>query len=386
MVSSTLPPSDPSIPLQIITDFYYDLTDLYTSSPNVSTFFSRAFHTLTPQLLADPLLTNLAIVTGFIVGCYILAFPTRNVSHVDRSWSIVPVIYALVFARSEWIALFKAVVSAASGGGVDLNEVELDFRLLAVSGLIFIWGSRLSYNFARKGGYSLYEEDYRWAYLRKSVYLRNPIAWELFHIFFINIYQHLLLFLITTPAYIAYLARGQEPWNIFDTLASLLVCLFLYTETTADQQQWDFHAKKHAYRKHLEEQQTTSGNGNNAKKLALSRDDEVDCRNGFLTQGLFRFSRHPNFVSEISIWWSIYIFSLGASIDTVPDVGVWSWLVNWTLVGAVLLNLLFLGSTPFTEWISLQKYPKYRLYQKTTSRLFPWFPGPQMADVESKEK
>ena len=44
-----------------------------------------------------------------------------------------------------------------------------------------------------------------------------------------------------------------------------------------------------------------------------------------------------------------------------------------TILGAVLLTLLFIGSTNFTEKISLGKYPEYADYQATTSAVIPWF-------------
>ena len=44
--------------------------------------------------------------------------------------------------------------------------------------------------------------------------------------------------------------------------------------------------------------------------------------------------------------------------------------LNWTGMGALLLHLLFFGSTELTERISSAKYPKYALYQKTTPRLY----------------
>ena len=34
---------------------------------------------------------------------------------------------------------------------------------------------------------------------------------------------------------------------------------------------------------------------------------------GFLTAGLFRYSRHPNFWAEQSLWWSMYLFGVAAS-------------------------------------------------------------------------
>jgi steroid 5-alpha reductase family enzyme len=44
------------------------------------------------------------------------------------------------------------------------------------------------------------------------------------------------------------------------------------------------------------------------------------------------------------------------------------------MVGALLLALMFLGSTFFTERISASRHPGYSEYQRTTSRLIPWFP------------
>jgi len=43
-----------------------------------------------------------------------------------------------------------------------------------------------------------------------------------------------------------------------------------------------------------------------------------------------------------------------------------------TLLGPILLALLFIGSTNFTEKISLGKYPEYADYQKSTSAIIPW--------------
>jgi steroid 5-alpha reductase family enzyme len=48
---------------------------------------------------------------------------------------------------------------------------------------------------------------------------------------------------------------------------------------------------------------------------------------------------------------------------------------NWSGLGAILLNLLFLGSTALTEKISSEKYPEYSNYKKATSMLVPWSAG-----------
>ncbi len=53
------------------------------------------------------------------------------------------------------------------------------------------------------------------------------------------------------------------------------------------------------------------------------------------------------------------------------------------MLGAVLLTGLFIGSTRFTEQITLSKYPEYADYQKRTSMLIPWFPGDRSAELSA---
>ena len=79
-----------------------------------------------------------------------------------------------------------------------------------------------------------------------------------------------------------------------------------------------------------------------------------DYGRGFLTRGLFAYSRHPNFFAEQSMWWAFYLVAVAAKGG--PAAGQDAWLQP-VLVGPVLLSLLFQGSTPFTEDITLRKYP-----------------------------
>jgi steroid 5-alpha reductase family enzyme len=50
----------------------------------------------------------------------------------------------------------------------------------------------------------------------------------------------------------------------------------------------------------------------------------------------------------------------------------------------VLLTLLFVGSTIFTESITKSKYPEYAGYQATTSMIVPWFPRGSRAAEPAK--
>ena len=52
-------------------------------------------------------------------------------------------------------------------------------------------------------------------------------------------------------------------------------------------------------------------------------------------------------------------------------VGFLGGALNWTVVGPVLLTVLFIGSTIFTESISASRYPEYAQYRRTTSMIVP---------------
>lgn len=261
----------------------------------------------------SPLALVIWMAAGSCVFAWIASLITRDTSWVDRLWSIVPVLYVGTFA-----------VTAR------LSSARLDLMALVV----LLWGVRLTFNFARKGGYSGVE-DYRWAVLRSKM---SAVQYQLFNFFFIVLYQNFILLLIALPAWTAYEHRSVA-FNGFDVALGVLFLLCLGLETVADQQQWQFHQSK-------------------KRAVALGETPSPE----FLTTGLFRYSRHPNYFFEIAQWWLIFLFAVVAA-HTV---------VLWVLGGPVLLTLLFVGSTRFTESITLSKYPRYASYQATTSPVVPW--------------
>ena len=257
----------------------------------------------------SPMIVVALIAAGVCLFTWITSLITHEHSWVDRMWSIVPVVYVWVFA--------------ASAGFTDL-------RLTVMAALVTLWGARLTFNFARKGGYTG-TEDYRWAVLRARM---TTTQFQLFNVFFIVLYQNVILVLITLPALTAY--ENQTPFGALDVLIATLFLALLVGETVADQQQWQFHRRKAA--KQTEER--------------------------FATAGLWRLSRHPNFFFEQAQWWALVLFGAVAAGS----------LLQWTALGALLLSVLFVGSTRFTESITLSKYPEYAHYQARTSAIIPWFP------------
>lgn len=263
----------------------------------------------------DPLQVVIIVAAAAAAFCWIASLVTGDHSWVDRLWSIVPVAYAWIFA-----------------GAAGFADARLD--LMAV--LVTLWGARLTFNFARKGGYTG-TEDYRWPILRARL---GRARFEVLNLVFIVLFQHGLLVLITLPALTAAEHAGT-PLSWLDAVLTALFLAFLAGETIADQQQWDFHRWK---------------------KAEAEAGREPSPR--FLQTGLWRWSRHPNYFFEQAQWWVFACFGAVAAGSVL----------QWTFTGAVLLTALFIGSTVFTESITRSKYPEYAEYQRTTSMIVPWFP------------
>jgi len=270
------------------------------------------------------ILVNRWIILMLVVAavCFLVSEITRNCSQVDKLWSLLPIAYG-------WITV---------GAGPSP-------RLILMASLVTIWGLRLSYNFYRKGGYNIIpwkgEEDYRWSIMREANMLKGRFRFGIFNLLFISLYQNIVIFMFSSPLLLAAIFPRKE-LTVIDLLAGILMLVFIITESIADNQQFRFHREK-----------KDPGNSVNLYKKSVQK--------GFLSEGLWKYARHPNFTSEQAIWICFYLFGVAAS-------GQW---FNFTLAGPVLLILIFIGSSRLTESISSKKYPEYAAYQKEVPKFIP---------------
>lgn len=269
-------------------------------------------------------------VLGIIAGCsalfcFVVGELTRNNSQMDKLWSLLPIAYTWVIA--------------VRGG--------MSTRLVVMAVLATLWGMRLTFNFARKGAYTLkfWEgvEDYRWSVLRAKKEFQPRWKWMLFNLFFISIYQNTLVLMTTFPALV--LMNVELPFGWVDGLAAALMLGFIIYETISDEQQWAFQSTKWKL----------IGEGKKLEELP------APYNLGFNTTGLWSRSRHPNYFAEQGTWCAFYLFSVGGGIG----------LINWSIIGALLLIVLFLGSSAFAEEISAGKYPQYANYCQQVPKFFP---------------
>jgi len=89
-----------------------------------------------------------------------------------------------------------------------------------------------------------------------------------------------------------------------------------------------------------------------------------DNRGKIMDQGLWRYSRHPNYFGEVTMWWGIYILAL-----SVP----WGWA---SIIGPLTISyiILFVSGVPMTERF-MEDNPAFADYKRRTSAFIPWFSG-----------
>ncbi|KAF8802518.1 integral membrane protein [Phlegmacium glaucopus] len=333
------------------------------------------------------------------VVTWLVSIVTSNVSQVDRLWTFLPTIYTAYYALLPlWPNTQKYLFvpyTPKDLGWVTVKDYSP--RALLMFGLILTWILfRLSYNTYRRGLFSLHDEDYRWAVLRKQI----P-AWlfQITNLTFIAATQNALLLLLGLPTYSASVLQPHTPLATSDyTLAALALVVLLF-EFTADNQQYAFHAYKHDVLA-KEKGDSTVDEYNPSRqwpgaRLAWTKED---AHRGFVTRGLWRYSRHPNCACEQTFWWIITLMPL---LSPSPRN-----LLRWyqlpplrmimmsvmnpdlhrpfldnlyitllpalrQLLPALALSALFISSTLFTEGISSSKYPAYKAYQRRVAMFLP---------------
>jgi steroid 5-alpha reductase family enzyme len=171
----------------------------------------------------------------------------------------------------------------------------------------------------------------------------------LFNVVFISLYQNVFLFSLTAPSYVLLLVSRATGGSLdfIELLFSRALIGWVILEYFADQQQWDYQNAKHRYL-------------DTAKIPSNSPYPREELDRGFVTSGLWAYSRHPNGATEQSIWVTLCLWACYAT-------GTWGWFT----FGAINIVLLFRASTWLTELISAGKYPEYKEYQKRVAMFVP---------------
>lgn len=235
------------------------------------------------------------------------------------------VLWPISVARSDasvvdvlWGPGFGLIVWAAWA----LTDGPSDPRSLALVALITAWSARLgAYMIGRKAREP--HEDPRYTDLRRSW---EPGFWwkSLFVVFLL---QGFLQWLMTMPAQRALMA-APAPMDGLAFLAIAVALTGLGLETVADGQLKRFRAEHGRTR---------------------------TCRDG-----LWAWSRHPNYFGEILFWWGVWGLC-------------WPAAEAWTIIGPIVLTLLlrYVSGVPMLEEHMARTRRDYEAYRRETPMLLP---------------
>lgn len=241
-----------------------------------------------------------------------------NSSFYDAFWSVIPI--AIV---SYWMTQADASVPA--------------LRTAAIFGVVLGWGGRLTFNWAR-GWSGLDHEDWRYVDFRK----RSPRFYWAISFFGLHLSPTLIVFAGLTAVFPALVRSGRPP-GLVDLVALGVGLCGIGLEWLADRQLHHFI-------------------------VGDKQPGET------LRSGLWRYSRHPNYLGEMLVWWSLFLFGLAAD----PD---WAKLA---VLAPLMMSAMFLFvSIPLLEKRSLERRNNYQQVIDETSMLIPLPPRRSAAAKES---
>lgn len=244
-----------------------------------------------------------AVTVAAMLALWVASVRLRDVSIVDVYWGPG-------FAVIAWTSI--AVAGASPRG------------LLAAS-LATAWGGRLGVHLARRRrGHG---EDRRYAAMRAAHGDRFPLV-SLFTVFLL---QAALLWIVSLPLQAAASDGGRL--GPLDAAGAALCLAGIAIESTADTQLTRFLARP--------------GSGGRV-----------------MDEGLWRWSRHPNYFGDAVVWWGLGLVGAAAGAP-------------WTLVGAVVMTVLLLkvSGVELLESTIGARRPGYAEYAARTSAFVPWPPS-----------
>ena len=196
--------------------------------------------------------------------------------------------------------------------------------LLVIFPFLF-WSLRLTYNWY-KNWQNLYHEDFRYIDLKNN----NKLLAFINDFFGIHLIPTLIVNLALFP--ISLQLEWETEFSFTLVLASVFTSTAVILQAVADEQMRTFRADK-----------------NNVGKT--------------MNIGLWKYSRHPNYLGEVLFWFGIYFIGLSAMN------------LYWMLICPTIMLMLFVFiSCPMMDNRSLKRRPDYREYMNSTSQLFLWFP------------
>ncbi len=226
-----------------------------------------------------------------------------GISLVLRDASIIDVFWGPAFVLVTWLAC-------------DFTPPSL-----VVASLVTLWGLRLGgYLFVRNRGHG---EDKRYVAMRT----RHGESWWWKSAFMVFGFQGALVWVVSLPVR----AAVSAPFAAWGYAGAALFIIGLAFEAVGDAQLMRFKSRP-------------------------------ENRGVIMRDGLWRYTRHPNYFGDCLVWWGFGVFGLAT--------GAW-----WTLAGPLVMTVLLVrvSGKDLLEADMMQR-PGYAEYAQATSGFVPWRP------------
>lgn len=244
----------------------------------------------------------------------------KNASVYDPYWSVAPVFIVIGYYTHYGIQFYM-------------------HHLFVLLPFLF-WSVRLTYNWAR-GFESMKWEDWRYRKYRAE----HPKVFPVISFFGIMLMPTWFVYFSSAPVWAVINSSSLTVWHIIGGAVILFAALY---QTIADRQMREFRRNNKGTGKCIDE-------------------------------GLWRHSRHPNYLGEILIWLGVGVSSFG--YKPYPSL-------IFPLAGVFMMSLLFnFVSIPLMEKHILSNRPEYAEYKKRVpNALIPWFRKAAVTESQIEEE
>lgn len=275
---------------------------LFTIGVGVGTYF------LLPNVIKNQeLLTMLIIDIICTIVIYLFSTIFKNSSIYDPYWSVAPIV------------IYPGYLLATDS----VNVYTIIFVLV-----VAFWSFRLTINWALSFK-NLGTQDWRYQNFKE----KHPKVYFLIDLFGIHLFPTIMVFIGMLPGFFFIEKAVTTQLNVSFILSCLVMVLATVIEMVADIQMYNF-------RKNPE---------NKGKVMA---------------RGLWKNSRHPNYLGEILFWIGIWLAYFGTEADFMKAM--------ITAVSPIIIFCMFVFiSIPMLEKRQLKNKPAYKDYMECSSMLLP---------------
>ena len=256
-----------------------------------------------------------AVMIGMVV-LWQLSVWIRDVSFIDTVWA-----YGMVAVA--WFSAWQIWSGPGEGGPQPLGWLLL--------GLTTIWGMRLGTHLLLR--WRRLGRDPRYDRLLGNALDRKRWGFATASLILVFLLQGPLLWFVSLPAQVGILAQTDKGIGPLAWAGATLAIIGLAFETIGDLQLEAFRAQP-------------------ANKGQV------------MDRGLWRYTRHPNYLGDACAWWGIWLVSASTGVGL------------WTIASPILLTWMLMrwSGAPLLEKGLKKSRPGYADYVARTSGFVPWPP------------